>query len=123
MPHCILEISDQVPDKPDFRAFFGELHTMLAASGDIQLDHIKSRLRTAEHCYVGSGAADNQFVYLQISLLAGRSLERRQAWAEHALGLLQKYFPRTVASPHVSMTVELREMDRATHVKLSTGAK
>lgn len=123
MPHCILEISDQVPDKPNYRAFFGELHALLAASGDIQLDQIKSRVRAAEQCYIGNGAAENKFVYLQISLLSGRALERRQAWAENALVLLQKYFPRTVASPPVSMTVEIREMDKATHVKLSTSAK
>jgi 5-carboxymethyl-2-hydroxymuconate isomerase len=119
MPHCILELSPQVPDKPNFSAFFAELHTVLAESGDIQLDQLKSRVRQAEHVFIGNGASDNKFVYLQISLLSGRPESLRRKWAEAAMDLLRKYFPKTIATPPISMTVEVREMDRATHVKLT----
>ncbi|MBX7145362.1 MAG: 5-carboxymethyl-2-hydroxymuconate Delta-isomerase [Oligoflexia bacterium] len=124
MPHCVLEYSSNVLDQPDFGALFKELHQLLSSSGHIQLDQLKSRAIRHEQYFVGDGAPDRAFIYLQISLLSGRDNTVRVALGEQAFAFLQKCFPRSLKELRCSMTLEMREMDRETHFKISatTGA-
>lgn len=121
MPHCIIEYSSNVKDSVNFPEFFKRLHELLASSSDIQLDQLKSRWLRREDYFIGDGSPQNAFVYLQISLMTGRTLELRKQLGQSALDLLASYFPRTQAELSCSMTVEMREMERETHFKITKG--
>jgi 5-carboxymethyl-2-hydroxymuconate isomerase len=115
MPHCILEYSANVRDSIDFKRFFSELHRLLAASGEIDLERLKSRAVRREEYLIGDGKPENAFAYLQISMLSGRSSEVRKRLGEDALKLLAGYYSRSQEQLNCSLTVEIREMDRSTH--------
>lgn len=119
MPHCVLEYSSNVLDKLDFRCFFKELHTILASSGHIQLDQLKGRAVCHDNYFIGDGAADRAFIYLQISLLDGRDLAVRKSLGEQAFAHLRASFPLSLEKLRCSMTLEMREMSRETHFKIS----
>jgi 5-carboxymethyl-2-hydroxymuconate isomerase len=117
MPHCVLEYSANIKDSVNFPSFFSRLHEILTASGDIQLDQIKSRWYSREDFVVGDGSEKNAFVYLQISLLSGRSPELRKRIGAQAFELLADQFPISQRDLSCSITLEMREMDRETHFK------
>ena len=77
MPHIILEYSENLPELPDFRALFDDIHQTLNRLGGIRLDNCKSRARRAEHVYVGDGDPDNAFIHLAIEFVEGVELLRR----------------------------------------------
>lgn len=117
MPHCVLEYSSNVVDRIDTRAFFLELHQTIIKSGPFNLDQIKSRAVCRDEFVVGDGNPDKSFVYLQISILSGRDKGIRTTLSQRALKLIEIYFPKTHASGTCSMTVEIREMDKETHLR------
>ncbi len=119
MPHCTLEYSANVPDRVDFRVFFGELHRLMVETGEIRLNQIKSRWICHQDFMVGAGGADKGFVYLHIAMLSGRSEALRSSLAKSALGLVAQYFPLAQTRLSCSITVEVREINRETHCKLT----
>lgn len=119
MPHCVLEYSANVKDSVNFQEFFARLHEILASSGEIQHDQLKSRWYCRENYFIGDGNAKNAFVYLQISLLTGRSLEVRKRLGEQAFELLVSQYPRSQRDLSCSITLEMREMERETHFKIT----
>ncbi|MBN8548606.1 MAG: 5-carboxymethyl-2-hydroxymuconate Delta-isomerase [Deltaproteobacteria bacterium] len=119
MPHCVLEYSANVKDSVNFQDFFASLHKLLADSGEIQHDQLKGRWYCSENYFVGDGSPKNAFVYLQISMLSGRTAELRKRLAGQAFELLSAQYPRSQRDLSCSITVEIREMDRETHFKVS----
>ena len=119
MPHCVLEYSANVKDSVNFQQFFSRLHELLASSGEIQLDQLKSRWHCRDNYFIGDGNARNAFVYLQISLLTGRSLDTRKKLAAQAFELLTAQYPRSQRDLSCSITLEMREMERDTHFKIT----
>lgn len=117
MPHCVLEYSSNIIDPIDTRAFFLELHQTIIKSGPFNLDQIKSRAFCRDEFVVGDGSPDKSFVYLQISILSGRDKDIRTTLSQRSLKLLERYFPKTRATGTCSMTVEIREMDKETHLR------
>ena len=117
MPHCVLELSSNVQDKPDFKALFKQIHQFLASSNEVTLEQIKSRVRISENFYIGSGATNKSFVFLQLSLMTGRSLELRQSFGAKLLEYIEQAFPLSKKDPCCSITVEVREMERQTHFR------
>ncbi|RIL12026.1 MAG: hypothetical protein DCC75_01200 [Proteobacteria bacterium] len=118
MPHCILEISSNVHDPFDQAKFFSVLHKIVSAGGEIALEKIKSRVVWQESYHIGDGDSKNAFIYLQISLLSGRPLELRNLIARQAIELLREFFPQAISDLKCSVTVEIREIDRTTHISL-----
>ena len=119
MPHCVLEYSQNIVDQLNYREFFQRLHALLSASGEIQLDQLKSRIRRVDEYYIGDGSPKNAFVYLQISLLSGRSQAVREEFGAQAFELLTSCFPRSQKELSCSITLEMREMERSTHFKIT----
>lgn len=119
MPHCILELSNNIADKPDMTSLFKKIHEFLAASGDVQLEQIKSRVRVSDEFYIGSGQSSKSYIYLQLSLMTGRSLELRQSFGSKLLEFVEQAFSLSKLDPNCSITVEVREMERSTHFRTS----
>jgi len=119
MPHCVLEYSANIKDSVNFQEFFARLHELLAASGEIQLDRLKSRWFCRDNYLVGNGDVKNAFVHLQISLLSGRSVEVRKKLGAQAFDLLSSQYPRSQRDLSCSITLEVREVENETHFKVT----
>ena len=109
MPHIILEYSENLPELPDFRALFDDIHQTLNRLGGIRLDNCKSRARRAEHVYVGDGDPDNAFIHLAIEFVEGRSHEIRQTIGRECLELLRRYYHLHL-SDRLQITVRVAEI-------------
>ncbi len=117
MPYCILEYTANVIDQFDPKILLGDLHTLIINSGLFELNKIKSRIVKHENFLVGDGDPKNSFIYLQIRILDGRDEEVRKLLSSESLKILERTFPKTLESLNCSMTVEVCEIDRATHAR------
>jgi len=115
MPHCTLEYTSNIKDTVNHDDFFKKLHTEIVSCNDFSLDQIKSRAVEHSNFYIGDGSPNNAFVYLQISILSGRNEILKQELSKKALTLLEEFFPTSRKELNCSVTVEIRDMDRASH--------
>ena len=115
MPHCILEYSANVPDRPDLHQLLLRMHQALVATGEFRLQDVKSRAVRHDVFAVENGAVDRSFVALEIQILEGRSDTLKGAVAERALALLTAAFPEAVASGRCSFSVQVSELHRASY--------
>lgn len=119
MPHLVLELSANVPDRPDLSRVLLDLHEALAGTGEFRLLDVKSRAVRHEVSALGDGAPDRAFVALTIAILEGRSDETKARIADHALEVLAKAFPGVVAGGRGSLSVEVRDIHRASYRRVS----
>ena len=115
MPHLVLEYSANVPDEPDLRRVLLDLHEALLSSALFERKDIKSRAVRHEVFAVADGAEDRAFVALSIAILDGRSDEVKAALSEAALDVLARAFPKLVAGGRGAISVEIRDLLRASY--------
>ena len=115
MPHLVLEYSANVPDQPDLRRLLLDLHDALAATGLFERKDLKSRAVRHDVFAVADGAEDRPFVALSIAILGGRSDEVKAAISETALDVLVRAFPELVAEGRGAISVEVRDLHRASY--------
>ena len=115
MPHLVLEHSANVPDRPDLRRVLLDLHDALAATGLFERKDLKSRAVRHDVFSVADGAEDRPFVALSIAILGGRSDEVKAAISETALDVLVRAFPELVAEGRGAISVEVRDLHRASY--------
>ena len=121
MPHFVLEYSDNILEKVDYEDFFKKLHTLLADVGPFNLSDIKSRAIRHQQFYVANGQDSNAFVHLTLSIFKGRDLSIRQAVGEKILAFLKGEFARSFEKLNCSYTVEVKEIDKETYFKATSG--
>jgi len=115
MPHCLLEASANLLDKPDWAALLREVNGTLAATGLFKEADIKSRF-VSHGCFViGDGAPDQAFVTLNVQILGDRSDEVKARLSETLLPLLAGAFPRTLAEMTCSLTVQITDIHRPSY--------
>ncbi len=116
MPHLTLEYSDDLPAPVDFGALFARLHRALADEG-FPPERLKSRALPCPVFRVGAGAPDAVFAHLTVAILGGRDVETRRRIGERLLALLREAFAAAWDERACDLTVEVREMERATYAK------
>ena len=115
MPHLVLEYTANVPDRPDFRRVLLDLHDALAATGLFDRKDLKSRALRHDVFAVADGAEDRPFVALSVAILEGRPEETKAAVSEAALDVLVRAFPRLVDAGRGAISVEVRDLHRASY--------
>ena len=120
MPHIVLEYSDNLPELPDFRALFDDIHQALARVGGIRLENCKSRARIASHVYIGDGDPDNAFIHLHVEFVEGRSTEVKQAIGRECLELIKRYYHLHL-SDKLQITVKIDDIARDFYFKDPAG--
>lgn len=115
MPHLLLECSANVPDSPDLRRVLLDLHEALMASALFDRKDLKSRAVRHEVFAVADGTEDRAFVALSIAILDGRADEVKAALSDAALDVLIRAFPRLVAGGRGAISVEVRDLHRASY--------
>ena len=121
MPHFVLEYSDNILEEVDLKDLFKKLHTLLVDVGPFNLSDIKSRAIRHKEFHVANGQKSNAFVHLTLSIFKGRDLSIRQAVAEKILSFLKGEFARSFEKLNCSYTVEIREMEKETYFKTTSG--
>jgi len=117
MPHCILEYSDNIIDKTDNPAILKNIHNILVATKLFSLNDIKSRAIIHHDYLVGDGNPDRAFVNLTVSFLSGKDENVKKKISKDCLEILKKSFPLSSEKLKLSMTVEIRELDKETYLR------
>lgn len=121
MPHVVLEYSGNVLEQVEFNDFFKKLHSLIIENGPFKLKDIKSRAVRRENFYVSDGNESNGFVHLALSILTGRELDLKQTLGEKILSFLKQEFARSYEEMSCSISVEIKELDRDTYSKATSG--
>ena len=115
MPHLVLEYSANVPDRPDFRRLLLDLHEALLAAAPFERKDLKSRAIRHDVFAVADGAEDLAFVALSIAILDGRPDDVKAALSDAALEVLVRAYPVLVAGGRGAISVEVRDLHRASY--------
>lgn len=115
MPHCVLEYTNKDAKKEDFLKFFENLHNLLVATKEFRLEAIKSRAVLLDCYYMGNGDENNEFYFLNIAILKGRSEEFRKILSNKVLDLMKKNFKKSENSNGFSLAVNIHELNTETY--------
>ena len=117
MPHCILEYTDNITDRPNWPVIFKEIHAVLIATGEWHSADIKSRAIELTNHYIGNGAPRQAFVSLAIQILSGRSDNLKKSISENCLKVLSMHFPRTLDELQTSITVQIVDIHEPSYCR------
>lgn len=120
MPHCILEVSDNLLDAPDWGALLADLHRALAATGRVSEADIKSRVIRHGLFRVADGAPDRAFVTLDVQVLQGHDDAAKAAFSDALLPVLLGAFPRTAAGMRLNVSVQVSDLHRPSYRRTTT---
>jgi 5-carboxymethyl-2-hydroxymuconate isomerase len=112
MPHAIIEYSANINSAVIELDAVQVVHDVMLTCGLFQPEAIKTRLHAVNDFMVGVKDRTGSFLYLQVAILTGRTVEQRQALSDALLAALGDALP-----PIDELTVEIREMDRETYRK------
>lgn len=121
MPHFILEHSANLIEAPISASFLKKLHELLIEIGPFKLNDIKSRIYSLGTYCVADGKENNAFIHLQLAILPGRSPEIKQLVSARLLEFLKFSFQRSLNALSCSLTVEIRELEKETYSKITSG--
>jgi 5-carboxymethyl-2-hydroxymuconate isomerase len=117
MPHLYLDFTDNMAGF-DPQGALHALNRALLASGEFEDPDIKSRAHRLECFRIGLLDEPRAFVHATLALLAGRSVERKQALADALLGVLRQLVEASASGDSevkVQCCVEIVELDRASY--------
>ena len=121
MPHCILEYSENILEKPDSIDLLTRLNDFVAEKFNIDVRKIKSRLVPRCEFVVSNGQNNQSFIHLEVAIMDGKDKSTHIALSKELHGFLRTEFTKTVNSIACSLTVEVRAMDSDTYVRESFG--
>ncbi len=116
MPHLKLDATRNVLELDEVPQILGELVVELCRHETMDAASVKAYFREHSVWAMGEGARRG-FVHLEVALLDGRPVELKRAIAEGIRGVIERCFARSLAAGLVGVTIEVRDMDRATYVK------
>ncbi len=116
MPHLILETTADLPENAHVPDILEALATELATYKTVASDSIKAYHTLRSVWHMGSGGPPG-FAHLTVSILSGRPLDLRRRIAEGMSRVLHEHLTESLEAGEVSVTVEVREMDRETYIK------
>lgn len=117
MPHCIIEHSSNISERPSWQQVFADLHELMAHTGQFKKSDIKSRAICHEEFYVGNGHPAGSFVSLRIFIMSGRTSFFRKSLSQSAFAVLKKHFEQSLQKAGFSLTVQIQEMERDSYIK------
>lgn len=115
MPHCILEVSDNLLDSPDWQDLLGAIHRTLVGTEFFSEADIKSRVIRHGTFRVADGAPDRAFVTLEVQILEGRPDEVKAQISEALLSVLTGAFPRSAIGMKLNITVQVSDLHRLSY--------
>ena len=118
MPHLVLEYTDNLPDQPDFKQLFAELHAALLTLEDVKLSDIKSRAIKLEDWYVGDGSASHAFVHLKLYMIDRRTDDFKRQALSVLQPIVASHYARSLAERDCQLCFELLDIRGAFYAKI-----
>lgn len=113
MPNLIMEYSNSVEERVNIPSLLEDVHQVALQSGLFNLASVKSRAIRVNDWMIGEEGNSDDFIHICVELLDGRSEEQKSVLSQQLIEALQ------VHAAHVrSLTVNIREMDRACFQKV-----
>lgn len=119
MPQILLEYTDNISERPDFKMLLLSLHFLLQDLASAELAACKSRVKELTNYCIGDGGEQQAFVHLSIGLLAGRSQEVKDQVGNAASQLLQKHFQNSYGNYATQISVQILEMPKELYFKVT----
>lgn len=116
MPHLKLDATSNVLELDEVPQILRELVEELCRHETMDAASVKAYFREQSVWAMGEGARAG-FVHLEVALLEGRPVELKRAIAEGMRGVIFRCFARSLAEGLIGVTIEIRDMDRATYLK------
>ena len=116
MPHIHLQTTADLPENTDIADILEALVKALCEVETVSPPAVKAYHSLRSVWAMGEGAPPG-FASLTVSILAGRPEELRIKMADHMYAALQKAFDQSRQANEVSLTLEIREMDKPTYRK------
>jgi len=111
MPHLRLEYSGNIDmTESNLNILFLRLHDVLVNKAGAELFRCQSRAICCENFCVGDGESNRAFVYLQVFLLEGRTLNQLQETGSELLKTLQDGFKDLLLHYSAQISVHLNEI-------------
>lgn len=117
MPHLKLDVSSNALEGTDLSTVLNQLVAELSRYETIDSASVKAYFREHSLWAMGEGARPG-FIHLEVAILDGRPLDLKQRIAQGMRGVLESAFATVLAGGAAGLTIEVRDMDRATYVKL-----
>lgn len=121
MPHITVEYSANMTERPKPKIFLRALHDALVACGPYKMEDIKSRLVRHDNFLVSNGEKEQAFVHLHLAIMP-RDPEIQKKTTAALLEVLKKEFAESLATKNCAFSVEIRQLDKDSYVKASSGA-
>ncbi|QYY28851.1 MULTISPECIES: 5-carboxymethyl-2-hydroxymuconate Delta-isomerase [Cupriavidus] len=122
MPHLVIEITENTRLNCSPEELLDEANAALLASGEFGEADIKSRCIMLSTFRQGVEAAERAFVHARLSILDGRELAVRRALGQAVCDVIAEAVrPATAEGQSVQISVEVREMERASYAKQIVG--
>lgn len=116
MPHIHLVTTADLPENAQVPDILEALAAKLSAFPTITPSAVKSYHSLRANWVMGEGAPAG-FAHVTVSLISGRPLELRKQIGAALYEVMQEQFAESLAANEVSLTLELREMEKETYWK------
>ncbi|MEI7575953.1 MAG: hypothetical protein WCK51_03600 [Armatimonadota bacterium] len=116
MPHIILETTSDVVENQDVVDILEALVARLAGFESISPASIKG-YHSLRHTWVMGEGGPHGFVHCEVAILSGRPEELVQEITDGMYAALLEGFSRSKESGEAGITLELRQMEKATYRK------
>ena len=117
MPQISVEYTSNVAGLADYRQIGLALNRLAVDVVAARLEDCKTRLVEVGHYVIGDGLGDDAFIHVTLALLAGRPDAAKEGLAAQALELVMAALPPASAPESLQISVEVRDMDRASYRK------
>jgi len=114
VPNLVMEYADPVAERVNVPGLLEDLHQALLSCGLFEADSVKSRCYPCHTWLVGAEGDLNTFIHIELSMLSGRSPEQKRELSRSLITVLEQH-----ASTINSLTVDVRDMDRDSFIKVS----
>ncbi len=116
MPHIHLETTADLEENANLPDILEALTEALSNQETIPSRGVKAYHTLRSVWCVGEGGIPG-FAHCEVAILGGRPLDLRQRMATSLMAVLQQQFAESLSEGLVSVTLELREMDKDTYQK------
>ncbi|MGF1680948.1 5-carboxymethyl-2-hydroxymuconate Delta-isomerase [Photobacterium makurazakiensis] len=114
MPNLVMEYADPVAERVNITGLLEDLHHILLACELFEPDSVKSRSYPCHNWLVGEEGDLHSFIHIELSMLSGRNPELKRELARELMAVLEQH-----ASAINSLTIDMRDMDRESFLKVS----
>ena len=116
MPHIHLETTSDLEENAKLPDILEALTDELSRHETIASKAVKAYHTLGSVWVMGEGAPAG-FAHCEVAVLNGRPVELRQQIAVAMMEIMREQFAESIANGAVSLTLELREMDKETYQK------